>query len=513
MELPQSMPCKDLCAVHPEYNAGRMQQHEDFYRGGDQFEANKEKYLRRRAIESTPGGDAWRKARLACAYYTPHVGGIIDQLVAASTQAAPVIHTNGNGDNRNDYWYRLARNADGRGRDLATIVRVLLTSMFVHKRGYLAIDFPKPNEQASPYTLADQKRLGELDARLCAIEPREVTDWEHDETGCLAWVKTHSVDMARSTEYGPRDKERHTWTIYTADTVSEYVAECKPKTVFTDKDFATCISSQSHRLNAVPIITVEAPHGLWVMDRLMSTAMAFFNREASREFALDTGALSVPVIKTSRGDLSNLVMSEMAAIKLEVDDSFEFASPNVGIFQALKDDCDYLLQNLYSAIQALAWRAAAQQENARQSGVAKYRDNAPLEVLLGAFAAPLIDALERAVALIANMRSEQDLTPWVGGLDSFDVQATELEINRTQAFCAVIGDTLPSAAKEAKKRLALSYLSDATPDVLKAINEESNAKPKEEIQPEGKAETEGKAEEVKEVSAVRQSYAGNEVAG
>ena len=446
---PVALPVKQLLLCHPEYSPAQMCRHGDLYAGGQAFESRKHLYLRTKAIENNgPSGQAYRRARLDCAAYTPHVSGVIDNLTGAALQAPPTIDVVDHNDERAKYWTDLVTNCDGRGRDLRSTACTRLRQLMVHKRAYWLLERPSLNEGND---LAAVKKSGSLDVRIRELNACDVDDWECDDDGNLLWVRIHAVECTRH-GISPMDQERHTWTFIDSTHIVEYEATRKAKAKTWEKDAtARRLEPRKHGIGALPVIRIEVDDGFWVMDRLESTILAFFNREASREFALDMGALNLPIIKTEK-DVASIVMSEMAALKLNPVDSFEFASPNTQVYQALKEDCEYLLGNMYSAIHAMALRAASQQENARQSGVAKYRDQGPMEVLLSLFAAPLKDALEKSVRIIAKLRNEEALKPAVKGLDRFDVQSTENELNKTKSFVDISGQFEPA------KRYALAEL-------------------------------------------------------
>lgn len=470
---PREILVSSLARCHPDYSGEDIECAQDLYEGGKAFESRKDRYLRVRGIEQSAGGAGYRKARLACAYYTPHAGGIIDNLIGSVLQAPPKIEITKGDDPRAAYWTNLNSDCDGRGRDLRTLTQSRLKGMMLFRRAYIYLERPSFVDS----DLETAKKLGAYDIRIKALDAADVDDWEHDDDGNLLWVRVHAVEQTRSAPYAGIDTERHTWTFIDAAGRREYVAarQIKNGRVAAWKKESTAAGGdlEAHGFSILPVIPIDIERGFVVLDRLKSTILAHFNRESSREFALDTGALNLPIIKTDR-DVANLMMSELSAIKLGATngEDFFFRSPDAAIFNALKEDCDYLLGNLYSAIHAMALRAASQQENARQSGVAKFRDQGPMEVLMSLFAAPLVDAFEKVVRIIADMRQETELGIRVSGLDRFDIQSMELEINKATEFINVPG-MMPTAKREAAKEVALKYLAKSSPEIIAAVNKEA----------------------------------------
>lgn len=483
MQYPSTISIKDITQTHAEYDCDRMQKISDFYAGGQEFEKRKSKYLRLRAMETQPGpaGAAFRSARLACAYYTPHMAGIIDQMLGASLQSPLTISVQGT-DPRAEYWRGLNSNCDGDGRNLNSLAWSLLVSLALHRRAYVAVTFDRPDEDTEGETnLARAKTTGMVDAEFCALSAAEVDDWERDEDGDYLWVRTHTVSCPRN-GFGPAENEVHCWTYATATEIAEYEAIKKVGKSWDENTGARLVSVTQHGLGVVPIFPVEVEQGFWIGDRLISTAEAYFNRESSREFALDTGALNVPIIKTEE-KVSSVMLSELGCIRLPgQNDDFFFRSPDAAVYAALQSGCDYLLGNLYSALHAMALRAASSDNNARQSGVAKSQDKGPMQSLLLLFTAPVIDAMQAAVNAVVELRNEADLAPTVGGLDKFDAQAIELEINRTAAFLMLPG--IPATARKiALNRLIDVYLPSLTSEELASIENELDNPP--EVMPSG----------------------------
>ena len=73
--------------------------------------------------------------------------------------------------------------------------------------------------------------------------------------------------------------------------------------------------------------------------------------------------------------------------------------------------------------------------------------------LLRSLAEPIRDAIERAIRLLKKFRKDE-FKVTLRGLDKFDIQADEMEINKTSAFIQIEG--MPPTAK----RIALEYLID-----------------------------------------------------
>jgi len=466
-------PVSELLITHPDYSVEKLTLYQDLYEGGERFEKNKNKYLRRRDLEKTslPGGRKLREARLESASYTQHVTGITDYLLAATMQAEPAILASGP-ENKIAYYNSLNENADGKGNDLPSVVRARLLEAMVQFRSSFSIVFPDDDTQ---YTdLGAQREAGALDARLTGLDAREIDDWEFDDDGNLLWVRIHTVCFKRSTAFGPRDTEVHYWTFITPMYKQVFEARRSLEDAKHDKwptdAVAVAADPVLHSLGALPVVPLELPCGLHLLARLAFPALSLFNREASEDFALDTSAYALPVIKSQK-DLGQVVMSEMAGLKLDPTDDFTWATPNAAHFQALADNAKRKKENLFGAVSAMALQAAARDNSNRASGVAKFRDYGALATLLSTFGAAARDALEKSVRLIQRARGDEDVTITVTGLDRFDIQAVELLLKEISEFLAL---PVPQSAKKySVQKLSLAMCSDAPADVREKIRQEA----------------------------------------
>lgn len=471
----------ELEQTHPHYDPvvsnsngvelRALETYSNFHSGGRHFEKNKDRYLRRRPIDMQPGGSNHRNAKLSCAYYTPHAGGIGDNMCGTALQYPPTISVasavNAKNAEKIKYWLDLNQSIDGKRSDARSLGWALLNQLIIHKRAYLVVNFPTGK-----------------DATFTSLCAKDVDDWQLDEDGNYEWIRTHCVDLIRSKgDYAPQDTEQHTWTFYTDEDTTEYTAKRKIGEGWPEKALATAGTPMPHGLGELPIFPIEVEDNFWVMDRLFSTAHAYFNREASRAFAIDTGAMALPIVKTNK-DLNSLVTSNGVAIKLGLDDDFLWRSPDSGIYGALKDDCDYLLGNLYSALNQMALAAAGQSGNPRQSGTAKTADGASIKAFLSLLCAPVMTAFRNAVKAVQKYRDEEDLEIEVHGMTAFDVQSIELEINRCSTFCMI-----PNAPAEAKAQSVLkavrAYMPDISQEAKDKIQQQLDEMPEVEAAPAG----------------------------
>ncbi len=478
--LPDTIPVKELLATHREYDPVQIQRHQDLYEGGEGFEARKDSYLRKRQIESsnTLAGRNTRKARMECADYTPHAAGLVDFLVGGTMQAgcdllaSDIVKPLPGTPSRAAYWNALNKDADGAGTDIDALAEQLVNSGMLHRRAYLSLCAP-PRQITSD--LGVQRAAGGLDYRIHLLTASDVDDWE-TAAGKLSMVRTHLVERIRKTPWGPPTREKHTWTFIDADCLQSFEADFEIGKTWEAKQVATSTGARPHGLGALPVIPWKIQKGLWVANRLERTALALFNREASLAYALDQQAFSWLTLFTNKA-ANDILLSETTAMILDPGDAAQVTGYDVAQFAALSGDCDRLQTNMFLTLQAMSLQAAAKDSNGRQSGVAKFRDFGSIAILLGCFAGATRDVIEQTVALIKHARQDDGVVEVsVSGLDSFDVQSTELKLKMAESFLNIQG--IPDAAKQwVLSDASLAMAANAPATVRETIRQQAKAPP------------------------------------
>lgn len=480
---------QELLITHKEYKPDCLQKHQDFYDGGESFEANKKHYLNTRMYEKMGGAGAenLRESRLASAAYTPHVAGLINFMVSATMQSKPGILVDTSAEEKDekapkvpedkiDYYHGLNTNADGKGQDFEALIRSRLVQCMIHRRSYFAVRFPKPSADVELTDLAQQREEGVLNAQIFGKDAKDVDDWEYKD-GVLQWVRTHCVEFTRSTRFGPIDTEKHTWAFITDRDIQEYTASRSLEDAkkygpnkWEDGVVATPLPPEPHSLGVVPVIPIDLEPGLHLMNALFPMAKSLFNREASEDFALDTSAFAIPILTTD-APIDSVIASEIAVMKLPTGSKFEWGTPPTGHFEALAKNAEQKRENLFLAVQAMSIQAATKDSSGRASGVAKSHDLSMIATLLSAFASAVRDAMEKTLSIIKKARNEENIKLTLTGLDEFDVAALESLLKQVQEFCKLPASS--TAKRHALEKVALGMCHDAPAPIRRQIREES----------------------------------------
>ena len=466
-DFPPILPVSQLLKPHPQFNAALVDDIETFYCGGQKMSERKIKYLRARNADQNR---AYLMSRFNSAYYNNYFGKHIDDIGANIVQTPPLIAVNDNSDERAKYWTGLNSNADG-SADLKSVILHAILEMLKHTSGFLALEFPDMAIIPGS-SIFDAKASGAYDGKIKSLRAESVEDW-----GCtgsaLEWVRVHEMDYGRASITAFVTNEVHTWTFYSASGIAKYQATRPIKTSFSQSqwdDKATAkLSLRPNPLGICPVFPVAAKAGFNLGDRLLPVAQSLFNRECAREFAIDSGALNVPILKTEN-EAKQIILHEWNALNVGINGDFKFVCPPAEIFAALKSSCDDLRGQFQTVISALADQAVEQKQNPRQSAAAKGMDRKPKETLLSLYAEPPLDALQSIVRALTELRGEAWLEPRACGLDAFGPDIDDL-IEETTDFLA-IPDLPPTARTAAMRELIFARLPNLSQSDRLAIEKE-----------------------------------------
>lgn len=416
MTFPASIPVKDIKDTNLSYDYECIKDYCSLYLGGEEFRDRKERFLvPRKSDKKYP--DQW-KERLKRAFYINRAGGIIDFLAAAVLYDKPrYVVKDGASDKSRKYWEGLNKDADGLGHPIADVLNRSLVKSLVHNRSYLRASFD-----------SDRGNLesGGVDANIDVVDPVSVTDWQHCEDGHLKWLKLSGIEAVRDPDrpWVAPDETRSTWSFYTDKEIAIYEAYTKNKQYPTD---ATLVDDVKTHGFGMPIFEIYDHPGMWVLDRIKDVVVAMFNRDSATTKYLDDGAFQLFVLKTEVGDTSNIVMKDMAGIKLETNGDAKWMSPESGWYNPLSSDQDYLKASLFEVMQSTAINAAAIPQAGRLSGEAVNQLREPLEVLLTALAWPQYDAWQRVTDSILKHRGEPEDTVSLAGLRGFNATLDDVK--------------------------------------------------------------------------------------
>lgn len=469
---PDKIPVKDLRRCHANYDPKELLVNTALYEGGKAFEAVKSDLLRWREFEKSnlPGGTALRKARLAAAEYEPVLAGIFDYFSSATLTEPLRISVGSDATDEQRATY------DALNKGLQALAQTRLINANIHKRAYIAIQFP--TQPAAVPDMGAQREAGLLQPSFCAVDAPDVQDWKHDGEGNLEWARIYRTSLVQPSPFAPPTHLRHCWEFWTKTEIVEYqldkeIVDGKPKEI-EEKDEAVRIETRPHTLGAVPLVEVVLP--VYVIDRLKSIAISLYNRSASMEYSLDSSAYQQGWVKTNSKDFKSMIVAESTFVRLDAGNQEEmgFTGPDTQHLVQLAADCERLDRNMYKAIQAGALRVTTSDGNtSRMSGISRMHEHGSIAVLLAAYGVALLEAFDKAVNLVKKARQEPvTLKVEVTGCDRFDLLDTEKDLAAVKDLFG-FGDWFPSSARAwVMSKLLESFCYDAPQDVRQTISKE-----------------------------------------
>lgn len=470
MDLPATLPIKVLTSTHPDYNplvltpSGKevpiLMRNGDLYESDDRFARNKSLYLRSRQADRNPD---YVRVRQACAR-SPELGTTqINRLAGACFVEEPRLEVP---EGAAEYWRLLNTDADGTGRDLASILYATALQFNVYRRAYLAVDFPvsaRPARSLGDALRAMNGERADADAMITSIPCEVVDDWECDARGNLSWVRLHYVECVR-VGVEQAAKERHLWCFFTSEGRTDFTAEKKIGNNWAEKMEVPSAPLEPYAYGGrLPIVRIELPAGMCSMTLMAPLLLEYFNNKAALQFIYDMNCYQNLAI-FSNNKYKSIFSSEMSCFALDPGDRANFLAPSGVPFEQLRMQCDKIKEDIYQAVGNAVELAAAKEGFGRQTGAAVENKGVAFNLNIDTHRAFLKDALERCVDLIKSVRKEEIEIKVLG----FDAEGSEkiedappLEINGAVAdgLIALMRSgvvTLP----EVRRRLGFSDMAD-----------------------------------------------------
>lgn len=475
------------------YDPQRLAILNGLYEGGRAFEAVKGQCLNIRAIEegNSKGGAAMRKARMKSATYVPSVGGYISFLASCVLQSQPaIVFRMKKGDDEDETqgqadellpadkekldWYNHLND------HVPSLLYSRLIELIVYGRSYMSISFPETDKTYE--SLKDQRDSGALSGKICyGLDYCTVVDWDRDDDGKLAWVKTHSQEMARDNPWEIPHIERHTWTYITAEKIYEYQADkdLREKDGTLRRNRPWDEKAQGRLIDEIPVsgmplTEIALPDEFCLLDSVSQLCIAIFNRDASLDFALDSSAYALLAILLQKGrNMNQVLASEMAAMGLEVGEDAKYVTPDGIVYEALRQRGIDLRQALENRIHSAALNLASRDQQGRASGLAKWRDFGPIAILLACYGDVLKNCVKNMVDHLLEIMGDADEIEYeVYGMDEFDLASLDQNLDLATRFFAIPG--APTAKKYVAGKISQQIASDAPPKIREMIRIETS---------------------------------------
>lgn len=409
-----------LKSTHSSYDSDTWVKYESLYRGGKDFRANIGMFLHRNPLEAE---DTFRQRKAESAYRS-YVGPIVDYF-SSQLMAAPLTVRCNNADGSDvesldQFYSEFKEDADGSGTDLVDLARDAFRTALIKGSAWLLVSMPQSPDRVA--TLADWRARGLGRARVELIQPNNVLDWERGEDGELDWVLTYSESTPRAKLSDDRGKLLSTWRYYDRTSVETFERRWDPRVDRSDPEQdVPSIGKIDHGFSRVPLVQLNLPRGLWLLNRVAEAQIEHFRLSAGLTWAIRRTCYAMPVFKMTGGNAGEgPVMGSGQFLVIGTDDDVTWLSPPSAPFQVIADEAKSQKDEIYRVANQMANGVDNNAAAVGRSAQSKHADSASTEVCLLAYGAVVREALEKIYDTVSDGRGDQ--VRWrIGGLDRFNL--------------------------------------------------------------------------------------------
>lgn len=456
---------------HSEYDEDTLVLYSDLVAGGAQFRKNVSRYLPQHDVEP----NAIYQRRCAAAHYLGYCARIVN-FFASWLFTCPITITSDPPETA-PFWGEFKEDVDGEGTDLDDFLRARFAEALVSRRSFVRVEFPDPRG-AQPSSVSEFDALGLGRAVLVPVPARNVTHWKRDARGAWEWVLEYEKRCELLDLDAAAETVTETWTQWRADGTArrwqiEYPAERGKGP--TENTAVPEIDPPHNPTGGIPLIAIELPVELWVMNHLASPQLEHFRMRNANSWAIQRVCYATPVLKVAHPKKLP-VLGRGYYLTLGLNDSLEYPAPPSAPFQVVEDNAAKLVEELHRVADQMASGISNNAAAVGRSGESKAADTQATSVVLtayGSFVREFAQKLHRTVQA-GRPQAERDKTWTAGGMDRYDTSDA-----KSVAEDALSADPLqiPSATyrREVLKKVALSQLADADESIKAKIRKEIDA--------------------------------------
>lgn len=470
---------KHLLQVNPRYDLETWSDYDALYSGGKKIKERVEKgrLLYKRAYEL----DAYWTERKERLHYFNYFGSIVDYYGAYTFVLQPEFRLEDAETMPEFYEDEFLKDSDRQGTDFADFLKAQLTTALVQGRAYTLIDKPMPIfGPGVPASLAEQEAAGDLRSYLVKIDPRQIIDWEEDDTGNLQWVLRYSLSSRRESPQQSRGDITHTWTWYDRMGFMRWslaVPRDKKLADLPDDHPIPMIAEGPHATpGMLPVVRMNIPEGLWVGAKAGDIQIAHLNKRSAADWSHYTSLFRMPWLKTDGPttkddgeDVHGVTWGPGYYLSLGPNDEVGFLEPSGAIDAVAAADTLVIKDEMYRVNHQMALSVTdASQTSAPAEG--KRRDSHSTTIVLKALGKAVREYSDKLLHSVGVSRAEEH--GWATqGMDKFDIDSLPQMLEDTITVQA-ISIPSPTFQKELKKRIALRVLDGIEPAMQKTIVDE-----------------------------------------
>ncbi len=433
------MKYKQLNSQHPGYDKCMYEEYNALYEGGKTFEKFKDRFLTKNEFE--PPQIA--KSRKDNAEYQNFIGPIIDQF-AAQLYSSPfkIDSEAGNIKEIDSFYADFQNDVDGNGKDLINFMQDRFTTAVVKGCAWWVAELPPLSEELSLL-----KKEGRLSAEamdqggynrvtLCAIDNYQVYDYQLDNYGKFLWIKLYKCEsIVRDPFTSDRSTITETWKFYDAQNITTFVNVRKiDEDVDDDKEIMQK-TKVSHGFAEVPVMKLEFPIGLWIMNRVASAQIGHFRTSAQLDWAQRNCAYPMPVFKSVDG--TPPIIGPARFILIDKEEDFEYKAPSSDAFESLIKRIESKRVEIFRVTQQMA-AGISNTAVIGRSADSKAMDGAATEICLQSYGRYVKEAVEKTLEITSNARGDVEVNFSVEGMNQFNSEDMTSTISNFTAAKTIV---------------------------------------------------------------------------
>lgn len=460
------MRIKDLNQKHDSlYYAKEFERYQALYQGGRLFHSQIKNFLTKNALEDEFMYQ--RRAKEAC--FQSYINSIVNQFASQLFSSPFTIRTEP--ETSDDFYTAVFKeDCNLNGSDLQTFMRHAFTTSLVKGCAWIVAELPDDGNPP-PENLLDQKERGLDRAWICSIEPENVFDWEYDSFGQFKWIITYSRQLRRDDPRLKRETMVETWKIYDQLEVETFqIAYDLTKRPNQDQEVPS-LGKRPHGFTRVPLVRLELPEGLWLVDRLADAQIEHFQMNNALGWAMRRACYPTAVYKTDSDDGALVASSDGFAIKIGEKESFGWEGPPVDAFEIIAARVNTFKDEIHRLSLQMSLAVDNTPGTMKRSGDSKAMDAQATEICLHAYADVIKASIEEIFELISDARGDFDLTFAIGGMDQFSVLDAEAVVNSAKV-AKELGIPSETFAKELNAKVADVLLGSVSETVKEQIRQE-----------------------------------------
>jgi hypothetical protein len=425
------MKLEQLQQKNPTYCEDTWLDYEALYLGGEAFHCRIDRFLIQNPNEPKDVFESRKKV----ARYRSYVGPILDQF-AAQLMSAPMtirlLDEAGEPVTNDEFYSTFKEDVDANGTDLVDFARDGFRQSLIKQWCWFVCSLPSDGGKA-PVSQADweARELG----RVCLhrLEAEDVYDWEYDESGQLLWVLTFQQSSPRQSLVDSRSTVKYTFRLYDRSTITTFErtfsgqAEDKPK---ADSEIPV-VATEPHGFTRVPFVQVKMPYGMWLLNRVADSQIAYFQDHSALRWAAKQTCYAMPVFfMENLGATRPPILGAGYFLQLSDKDKIDYLAPPSAPFDVIAAECKTQKDEIYRVAQQMAAGVDNNAAAVGRSAESKQADSSATEVCLKAYGAIVREALEKVFDLVIDGRRDA-LKVSVTGLDKFNLADASITVENT----------------------------------------------------------------------------------